>query len=102
MTALSVTAFAVLGLGQGLRQLIDNGFSDGNAEALDRALFLLLALSVVMAVGTFARFYLVSWLGERVVADLRQAVFDRVLALHVGFFETTKTGEVLSRLTTDT
>lgn len=102
ITALSVTAFAVLGLGQGLRQLIDNGFSDGNAEALDRALFLLLTLSVVMAVGTFARFYLVSWLGERVVADLRQAVFDRVLALHVGFFETTKTGEVLSRLTTDT
>jgi ATP-binding cassette subfamily B protein len=55
-----------------------------------------------MAFGTFARFYLVSWLGERVVADLRKAVFDRVLALHPGFFEVTKTGEILSRLTTDT
>jgi len=55
-----------------------------------------------MALGTYARFYMVSWLGERVVADLRRAVFDRVMSLHAGFFETTKTGEVLSRLTTDT
>ena len=102
IVALTVTALAVLGLGQGLRELIDNGFADGNAAALDRALYLLLGLSVIMALGTFARFYLVSWLGERVVADLRRAVFARVLALHVGFFETTKTGEVLSRLTTDT
>lgn len=100
--ALTVTALAVLGLGQGLRGLIDNGFADGNAAALDHALMLLLGLSAVMAVGTFVRFYLVSWLGERVVADLRKAVFDRVLDLHVGFFEITKTGEVLSRLTTDT
>ncbi len=100
--ALIVTGLAVLGLGQGLKQLIDGGFADGNAEALDNALYLLLALSVIMAVGTFARFYLVSWLGERVVADLRKAVFDRVLSLHTGFFEITKTGEVLSRLTTDT
>ncbi|MEG3620180.1 ABC transporter transmembrane domain-containing protein [Magnetovibrio sp. PR-2] len=100
--ALVVTGMAVLGLGQGLKQLIDGGFGDGNAGALDQALYLLMALSVIMALGTFARFYLVSWLGERMVADLRQAVFDRVLSLHTGFFETTKTGEVLSRLTTDT
>ena len=100
--ALTVTALTVLGLGQGLRRLIDHGFAEGNAHALDQALTLLLALSVVMAVGTYARFYLVSWLGERVVADLRKAVFDRIMTLHVGFFETTKTGEVLSRLTTDT
>jgi len=102
IVALTVTALAVLGLGQGLRQLIDNGFADGNATALDSALLLLLGLSVVMAVGTSARFYFVSWLGERVVADLRKAVYERVLALHIGFFETTKTGEILSRLTTDT
>ena len=100
--ALIITGLSVLGLGQGLKGLIDGGFADGNADALDRALYFLLALAAIMAVGTYARFYLVSWLGERIVADLRQAVFERVLSLHTGFFETTKTGEVLSRLTTDT
>ena len=102
IAALLVTGLAVLGLGQGLKGLIDGGFGDGDAAALDRALFLLLGLSLIMALGTYARFYMVSWLGERVVADLRRAVFDRVMSLHAGFFETTKTGEVLSRLTTDT
>jgi len=100
--ALVVTAGASLALGQGLKVLVDNGFAAGNEAALDQALVFLLALSVIMAFGTFARFYFVSWLGERVVADLRRAVFDRVLSMHTGFFETTKTGEILSRLTTDT
>ena len=100
--ALSITAAATLGLGQGLKGLIDSGFSGGDSTTLDQALLLLVGLSVVIAFGTFARFYLVSWLGERVVADLRKAVFDRVLSLHPGFFEVTKTGEILSRLTTDT
>lgn len=100
--ALTVTSAATLGLGQGLKTLIDSGFSGGNEDALNQALVFLIILSVIMAFGTFARFYLVSWLGERVVADLRKAVFDRVLALHPGFFEVTKTGEILSRLTTDT
>jgi len=102
VTALVVTGLSVLGLGQGLKALIDGGLAKSDSSALDSALFLLLALSLIMAAGTFARFYFVSWLGERVVADLRQAVFDRVLSLHTGFFETTKTGEILSRLTTDT
>ncbi|MDF1750314.1 MAG: ABC transporter transmembrane domain-containing protein, partial [Alphaproteobacteria bacterium] len=62
----------------------------------------LLGLAVVMAIGGYFRFYMVSWLGERVVADLRNAVFDRVLRLDPAFFEITKTGEILSRLTTDT
>jgi ATP-binding cassette subfamily B protein len=97
-----VTGLSVLGLGQGLKALIDGGLARSDSSALDSALFLLLALSLIMAAGTFARFYFVSWLGERVVADLRQAVFNRVLSLHTGFFETTKTGEILSRLTTDT
>ena len=52
--------------------------------------------------GIFFRFYLMSWLGERVVADLRKSVFDKILSLHIGFFESAKTGEILSRLTTDT
>jgi ATP-binding cassette subfamily B protein len=102
LVALVVSALAVLALGQGLKGLIDHGFAGGDAAALDRALMLLLGLATIMAAGTYARFYLVSWLGERVVADLRRAVFDRVLALHAGFFETTKVGEILSRITTDT
>ena len=100
--ALIVTAGTVLGLGQGLRGLIDGGFSQGNPGALDDALALLIGLSVIMAAGTYLRFYLVTWLGERVVADLRNAVFERVIRLDPGFFEVTKTGEILSRLTTDT
>lgn len=100
--ALTVTVLATLGLGQALRGLIDGGFSSQNPESLDQALVFLLSLAVVMAGGTFLRFYMVSWIGERVVADIRQAVFNRILSLHSGFFEVTKTGEILSRLTTDT
>lgn len=102
LIALCVTASAVLGLGQGLRALIDGGFSGGNPHALSNALMLLVGLSIVMAIGTYCRFYLVTWLGERVVADLRDAVFDRVIRMDPAFFEVTKTGEILSRLTTDT
>ena len=102
VVALLVTVGTGLAIGQGLKVLIDSGFAAGDAAALDRALLFLLSLAVIMAAGTFARFYFVSWVGERVVADLRQAVFDRILSLHTGFFEVTRTGEVLSRLTTDT
>jgi len=102
MVALIVTASAVLALGQGLRGLIDAGFTGGDPAALDRALGFLIGLSVVMAVGTYFRYTLVTWLGERVVADLRAEVFDRILRLDAGFFEVTRTGEILSRLTTDT
>nr|WP_069188894.1 ABC transporter transmembrane domain-containing protein [Candidatus Terasakiella magnetica] len=100
--ALTTVVVATLGLGQGLKHLIDGGFSSKNPEALDTALMMLIGLSVVMAAGTFLRFYMVSWIGERVVADIRQAVFSRILSLHSAFFEVTKTGEILSRLTTDT
>ena len=100
--ALIFTAIGILGLGHGLRDLIDNGFSNGNMKAINHALFLLFCLSIIMAVGIFFRFYLMSWLGERVVADLRKSVFDKILSLHIGFFESAKTGEILSRLTTDT
>ncbi|MDD9926523.1 MAG: ABC transporter transmembrane domain-containing protein [Rhodospirillaceae bacterium] len=100
--ALLVTVGTGRAIGQGLKVLIDSGFAAGDAAALDRALLFLLSLAVIMAAGTFARYYFVSWVGERVVADLRQAVFDRILSLHTGFFEVTRTGEVLSRLTTDT
>ena len=87
MAALLVTVGATLGLGQGLRDVIDTGFAAGDEAALDRALALLVGLAIVMAAGTYARFYFMSWLGERVVADLRDAVFARVIAMHPAFFE---------------
>ena len=102
MAALTVAAGTVLGLGQGMRVLIDQGFAGGDTSLLDRALLVLLGVIALMAASTYGRFYLVSWIGERVVADIRRAVYDHVLTLSPGFFETTKTGEILSRLTTDT
>jgi ATP-binding cassette subfamily B protein len=100
--ALVVAAGTVLALGQGLRALVDKGFSSGDAGLLDTALLILLAVILLLAAATYSRFYLVSWIGERVVTDLRRAVFDHIVKLSPGFFEVTRTGEVLSRLTTDT
>lgn len=100
--ALTVAAGTVLVLGQGLRQLVDEGFSSGDTALLDHALIGLLIIIVVLAIASASRFYLISWIGERVVADLRRAVYDHVLSLSPGFFEITRVGEILSRLTTDT
>jgi len=102
IVALTVAAATVLGIGVGLRRLIDDGFRTGDGAFLDGALAGLLCVTVVLAIASYARFYLVSWIGERVVADLRHAVYGHVLVLDAAWFETVKTGEVLSRLTTDT
>nr|WP_247881354.1 ABC transporter transmembrane domain-containing protein [Skermanella sp. TT6] len=102
VVALVVAAATVLGLGAGLRALVDQGFAAGNAGLLDQALLVMLGVIFILAASTFGRFYLVSWIGERVVADLRRAVFDHVVRLSPAFFESTRTGEILSRLTTDT
>ena len=102
LVALSVAAGTVLVMGLGLRRLVDEGFASGDTALLDGALFALLGVIVVLAGASYARFYLVSWLGERVVGDIRQAVFGHVIGLSPGFFELTRTGEVLSRITTDT
>ncbi len=102
LVALSVAAATVLGLGLGLRRLVDEGFARADTSLLDDALLVLLGVIVILAAATYARFFLVSWVGERVVADIRKAVFGRVLAMSPGYFETTRVGEVMSRLTTDT
>ena len=81
MLTLLVSSATVLGLGQGLRRLVDEGFKSGDGATLDRAVLLLIGVVVLLAGSTFCRFYLVSWIGERVVADIRRAVFDRVIAL---------------------
>lgn len=100
--ALILTAGITLSIGQGVRLLIDDGFVAQSSEALRQAVFVILGLSLLMAIGTFSRFYLVSWLGERVSADLRKAVFDHIITLHPSYFETNRSGEIMSRLTTDT
>ena len=100
--ALVVAAGAVLVIGQGLRTLINEGFSTTSEAPLDRALIVLIGIIIVLALASYARFYLVSWIGEHVVADLRRAVFDRAIALSASFYESTRVGEVLSRITTDT
>jgi ATP-binding cassette subfamily B protein len=100
--ALAITSAATLSIGLGLKFVIDRGLSAGSREMLDQGLLALIAVIVVIAVGTFTRFYYISWIGERVVADIRTAVFNHILRLSPGFFETTKTGEILSRITTDT
>ena len=100
--ALMVAAGTVLGIGMGLRHLVDNGIAGNDPAVLDAALVLLLGVIVVLAAATYCRSYLVAWVGERVVADLRRDVFAHILKLSPSFFEVTKTGEILSRLTTDT
>ncbi|MBA3504777.1 MAG: ATP-binding cassette domain-containing protein [Betaproteobacteria bacterium] len=100
--ALLFAAAAVLAIGQGLKFFVDRGLDAGNAGELDRMLALSAGVIIVMAVATYTRFYFVSWLGERVTADLRRAVFDHLLALPPAYFELMRTGEVISRLTNDT
>jgi ATP-binding cassette subfamily B protein len=100
--ALVTTAGVSLSLGQGVRLLIDQGFVAGSSDALTQTLLLFLVLVTLLALGTFLRFYLVSWLGERVSADLRKAVFRHLLQLHPGFFETNLSGEIQARITADT
>ena len=100
--ALLIAAAASLVLPVAVRQMIDQGFSRSNTEHIDRYFLLLFGVATVLGLFTAARFYLVSWLGERVVADIRSAVYRHVIGMSPSFFETTRTGEVLSRLTTDT
>jgi ATP-binding cassette subfamily B protein len=100
--ALMVSAGCFLVIGQGLKQVVDRGFSHGDPSALNHGLFFLLGVIVVMATATWVRFYMISWLGERVVADIRREVFSHLLDLSPAWFEQTRTGEMISRLTTDT
>jgi len=92
----------VLALGQGLRAVIDTGFGSGDPAHLNLALAGFLLVAVVLAVATWFRFYLMMSTGERVVADLRRAVYNHVLSLSPAYFDSARTGEIVSRLTNDT
>ena len=100
--ALIISSSATLVLPAVLRGLIDKGFSTEQIQLISRYFGLFLVAAGVLGVATAVRFYFVTWLGERVVADLRKAVFANVIRLSPSFFEVTRTGEVLSRLTADT
>jgi ABC-type multidrug transport system fused ATPase/permease subunit len=101
LLALILTATVSLILPLAVRRVVD-GFNDANAALLDQYFAAALVIAALLAVGTGLRYYLVSRLGERVVADIRRALFDRVLGMSPAFFEKILTGEVLSRITTDT
>ncbi len=100
--ALTIAATTVLAIGIGLRVLIDEGFAMGDPLVFDQAVIIILAVVLLLAVASYSRFYLVAWVGERVVADLRKAVFSHVIHLSPAFFETRNTGELVSRIAADT
>jgi ATP-binding cassette subfamily B protein len=100
--AMLVAAGATLVMPAMLRGLVDRGFSASRIAEISHYFFLFLAAAGVMGLSGATRFYFVTWIGERVVADIRKAVFAHVLDLTPAFFEITRTGEVLSRLSADT
>ena len=101
LVALVVTSACVLALGRGLQHVVDRGFGSGDPALLDQGLAAMIAVVVVFALATWVRFYFMMTTGERVVTDLRRAVFDHLLGLEPAFFEKERTGEVVSRLTND-
>jgi ATP-binding cassette subfamily B protein len=102
VVSLLLTAGLNLSLGQGVRLIVDEGFVGGSLSKLNTILWSFLSVVVLLSLGTFARFYLVTWLGERVTADIRKAVFSHLITLEPNYFETNRSGELMSRLTTDT
>jgi ATP-binding cassette subfamily B protein len=102
LLALIVTAGITLSMGQGIRLMVDQGFMTRSPQLLNQSIGLFLLLVLGLAVGTFVRFYLVSWIGERCVADIRRQVFNHLIYLHPGFYEDNRSSEIQSRLTADT
>lgn len=102
MVALLLASGAMLALPLALKGLIDKGMTVGDAATINGYFIAFLGVAALFGLFAALRFYIVTWLGERVVADLRTAVYRRVIRMDPSFFEVTRTGEVLSRLTTDT
>ena len=102
LVALTVAACMVLAVGLAIRRLVDFGFGGESDAFLDTYFAALLGVVALLAIATYARFLLVTWIGERVAADIRRAVYDHVIGLSPAFYETNPIGEILSRLTADT
>ena len=101
LLALLFTATITLSIGQGIRLMIDQGFATQSKELLSQYVGIFLLLVIALAGGTFTRYYWVTWLGERVIADIRSKVFNHLIHLHPGFFEENRSLEIQSRLTAD-
>ncbi|MEZ5775834.1 MAG: ABC transporter transmembrane domain-containing protein [Hyphomicrobiaceae bacterium] len=102
IVSLVVAALATLAVPLAVRRIIDHGFSSETGAFIDRYFSTMLVVAGVLALASAARFFFVTWLGERVVADLRRDVFSHLTRLSPGFYEGVRTGEVMSRLTADT
>jgi ATP-binding cassette subfamily B protein len=100
--ALIFTSSGVLSMGWAVRRLIDDGIVKGDKQLLGEGYLILLAVVVALAIATYTRYLLISWVGERVVADIRRDVFAKVISMDTAYFESTRIGDLLSRITTDT
>jgi ATP-binding cassette subfamily B protein len=101
LLSLGLASVATLSFPAAVKQMIDQGFSSGNGSNIDRTFLLLFGVAVVLALASAARFYFVSLLGERVVADLRQRLYAHLIALDADFHDRTRSGELVSRLSAD-
>ena len=101
LTALFITATVSLALPVAARRVID-GFAQGDTTLLNKYFLAAVGMAAIFALGTGLRYYMVTRLGERVVADLRKSIFDRMIGMSPAYYEKLMTGEVLSRITTDT
>ncbi len=102
LIALVIASTSMVLVPVGVRNIVDQGFAGADMASVNRYFLSMIGVGVLLAVASATRYYCVSWLGERVVADLQADVFRHVLTLGQGFYETTQTGELLSRLTADT
>lgn len=102
LVALVISALAMLSVPMAVRRMIDFGFGSADGKLIDQYFGMLIVIGLVLGMASGARFYLINWLGERVVADLRTDVFRHLATLGPTFFETSHSGEVMSRLTADT
>jgi ATP-binding cassette, subfamily B, bacterial len=100
--SLLMAALAMLAVPLAVRRVIDHGFTAENAGFVDQYFAMMLVIVALLAAGSAGRYYFVTWLGERVVADLRRKVFRHLLSLSPGFYDEHSTGETMSRLTADT
>ncbi|MFB2758131.1 ABC transporter ATP-binding protein/permease [Shewanella xiamenensis] len=98
---LLIGSLAWLSLGQGVRLMVDEGFIKDNAQRLNEIILFVLVITAVSGTAVFCRFYLMTWLGERVSADIRLAVYNQLLKLSPAFYAKVRTGEVISRFTAD-
>jgi ATP-binding cassette, subfamily B, bacterial len=102
LIALALASGSTLVVPVAVRRIIDHGFTTSNATLVNQYFSVMIAVVLLLALSSAIRFYYVMWLGEKIVADVRDALFTHLLKLSPGFYETQKTGEVVSRLTADT